>query len=243
MKLAESLYRIGTDLVNVYLIEDDGAITVIDTGIPGQWKDLLAELDSMGRSLEDIQGVILTHADSDHLGFAERIRRQIGVPVYVHEADAAQARGEVKKKNPAWGRVRLGPTLSFLWYAARRGGLSMTPVEEVVTVHGGETLDLPGAPRIVHTPGHSPGSVAVHSSAVDALFVGDAMTTRHVLTGETGPRPAPFTLDPGTALSSLHKWAELEARWVLPGHGYPWDQGVSEAVARVIEMAKGATGD
>lgn len=236
MKLAPSLHRIGTDMVNVYLIDDGTGLTLVDTGIPGQWTDLLAELDAIGRSLEDIRGVILTHADSDHTGFAERLRTEAGVPIYVHEADAAQARGEVKTKNPSWGKVRIGPLLSFLWYAGKRGGLSTNPIGEVITVTDGEVLPLPGEPRIIHTPGHSPGSIAIHSPLAVALFVGDAMTTRHVLTGAGGPRPAPFTLDEETALRSMERWRQVEARWVLPGHGYPWDGGVGEAVDRTLAV-------
>jgi glyoxylase-like metal-dependent hydrolase (beta-lactamase superfamily II) len=225
-------------MVNVYLIEDERGITLIDAGIPGLWTDLVTEVESMGRSLDDIRGVILTHADDDHLGFAERLRRDHGVTVYVHEADAAQARGEVKKKNPPWGKMRIGPTLSFLWYAGRRGGLRVDPVTEVTTVDDGAVLDLPGQPHIIHTPGHSPGSIAIHSPGVEALFVGDAMTTRHVLTGAAGPQPAPFTLDADAALQSLDRWLAVDARWVLPGHGYPWDGGVAEAVT-LVKSASG----
>jgi glyoxylase-like metal-dependent hydrolase (beta-lactamase superfamily II) len=224
-------------MVNVYLIEDQRGVTVIDAGVRGQWGDLHRELEMMGRSLSDIRGLILTHGDSDHLGFAERLRQEVGAPVFVHEEDAPQARGEVKKKNPPWGRVRVGPLLSFLWYAGRRGGMRFTPVGEVETVADGETLDLPGDPRIIHTPGHSPGSIAIHSRAVDALFVGDAMTTRHVLTGAEWPQPAPFTLDEETALASLERWEGTTATWVLPGHGFPWEGGVSEAVSQIRRAA------
>jgi glyoxylase-like metal-dependent hydrolase (beta-lactamase superfamily II) len=110
-------------------------------------------------------------------------------------------------------------------------------VTEVTTVGHGAVLDLPGNPQIIHTPGHSPGSIVIHSPAVDAVFVGDAMTTRHVLTGIEGPQPAPFTLDPETALASLDSWAGIDARWVLPGHGHPWDGGVDEAVVRIRRTA------
>lgn len=238
MQLAPSLHRVGSDMVNVYLIADERGVTLIDAGIPGLWEDLIRELNTMGRSISEIRGVILTHADTDHLGFAERIRQEADTPIYVHESDAAQARGEVEKKNPPWGKMRIGPTLSFLWYAGRRGGLKVSSVSEVTTVQDGESLDLPGDPRIIHTPGHSPGSIAIHSAPVEALFVGDAITTRHVLTGIRGPQPAPFTLQPEQALGSLRRWEGVEARWVLPGHGPPWDGGVADAVSRVRAAAE-----
>jgi len=236
LKLSPSLHRIGSDLVNVYLVEDDTGITVIDAGLSGQWADLVSELTSMGRTLDDIRGVVLTHGDTDHIGFAERLRADHDVPVYVHELDAARARGEVKK-DIEWGRFKVGPLLRFFWYGARRGGLRTQPVSEVVTFTDGETVDLPGAPRIIHIPGHTPGSAAIHVPAVDALFVGDALTTGHVLTGALGPRPAPFTLDPGRAIDSLNRLETIRAKWVLPGHGAPWGGGVVDAVAQVRELA------
>ena len=149
----------------------------------------------MGRSIADIRGLVLTHGDPDHVGFAERLRRDHGVPVHVHEADAAFARGE-DKKSVRMGPMKIGPMLRFMWYAGRKGGLRTTPIKEVETFTDGETLQLPGSPRIIHIPGHTPGSVAIHVPSVDALFVGDALTTGHVLTGATGPAPAPFTMDP-----------------------------------------------
>jgi hypothetical protein len=75
-----------------------------------------------------------------------------------------------------------------------RGGLRPQPATELQTIADGDVLDVPGSPRIIHTPGHTPSSVAVHVPAVDALVLGDTMTTRNVLTGVTGPKPAPFTL-------------------------------------------------
>jgi glyoxylase-like metal-dependent hydrolase (beta-lactamase superfamily II) len=240
MQLAPSLHRIGNDIVAVYLVDTPEGVTVVDAGLAGQWKEFTTELAAMGRSVDDVRGVVLTHGDSDHIGFAERLRREHGVPVFVHEADAARARGEVSTK-PEWGHLKIGATAGFLWYALRKNGLRTTPVTEVVAVHDGDVLDLPGAPHVIGMPGHSPGSIAIHIPAVDAVFVGDALTTRHVLTGQQGPQPAPFTDDPQEAIASLQHLAGLGATWVLPGHGTPWNGGVDEAV-RAVTQAAAASG-
>ncbi|HEX2883568.1 MAG TPA: MBL fold metallo-hydrolase [Candidatus Limnocylindria bacterium] len=239
MRLAPGLHRIGSDIVAAYLVEDASGVTLIDAGVSGQWRDLVAELRGMGRSVSDVRAVLLTHGDTDHIGFAERLRRDHGVPVHVHEADAARARGEVKP-SISWGKVRIGPLLRFLWYAGRRGGLRTEYLTDVRTLNGAETLDLPGSPRVIPLPGHSPGSVAYHVPGLEAVFVGDGLTTRHVLTGADGPGPAPFTDDPEAALASLAAIEATGARWVLPGHGWPWKEGVAEAVRRVREAATAA---
>jgi glyoxylase-like metal-dependent hydrolase (beta-lactamase superfamily II) len=237
MQLSPSLHQIGSDVVNSFLVEEAGAVTIIDAGLPGQWNELLAELAAMGRSIDDVRAVLLTHGDTDHIGFAARIHREHGVPILVHEADAARARGEVTKAMIGWGPVRIRPLAGFLWYSARRGGLRPPPVREIEALEDGATLDLPGSPRVVGMPGHTPGSVAFHVPSVDAVFVGDAMTTRSVLTGDTGPRPAPFTLDPAGARASFERLGELDARWVLSGHGPAWAGGAAEAVRRYASVA------
>lgn len=240
MRLGPGLHRIGSDSVNVYLVEDSSGVTIIDAGLSGQRRELEQELAQLGRSLDDVRGILLTHGDSDHIGFAERLRQADGIAVWVHELDAARARGEVKKPNAGWGHIKLRALLGFLWYGAWHGGLRTRPVREVGTFTDGAVLDLPGSPRIIHVPGHTPGSAAVHVPAVDALFVGDALTTRNVLTGERGPGPAPFTLDPDGALASLAKLESVQATWVLPGHGPPWQGGVAEAIRQIRQVDAGS---
>jgi len=243
MRLASHLHRIGTDVVNSYLVEDASGITIVDAGLPGQLRELERELTQLDRSLADVRGIVLTHGDTDHIGFAERLRQRNGISVNVHVLDAARARGEVKKPNGGWGRVKVRPLLKFFWYGATHGGLRIPPVREVVTFTDGDVLDLPGSPRVIHVPGHTPGSVAVHVPTVDALFVGDVLTTGNVLTGERGPRPAPFTLDPQSALASLSKLEAVSATWVLPGHGPPWRDGVAEAIRLVRQVAGSSLAD
>ncbi|MGN8551551.1 UNVERIFIED_CONTAM: MBL fold metallo-hydrolase [Microbacterium sp. SLM126] len=237
MRLGPHLHRIGNDVVAAYLVVTPEGVTLIDAGLPGHWDDLQAELAAIDRTPADVKGLVLTHGDSDHIGFAERLRREHGVPVYVHTADADRARGGDKPKTPM-GPMRLGPTFGFFTYALRKRGWRTEYLTEVIEVGDGDVLDLPGAPRVIGLPGHSPGSIAVHVPAAEAVFVGDALTTRHVLTGATGLQPAPFTDEPDRALDSLDRLAGLGATWVLPGHGAPW-QGSPDDVAAAVRAARG----
>lgn len=231
MEIARSLHRVGRDsIVNSYLVEEGGEVTIVDAGVSGLWHGLEDELRAMGRTLDDVRAIVLTHGHTDHIGFAERARRERGWPVSVHEADAALARGEVPNPAKGGGPVRPGAILSFLWWGARHGALRTTHLGEVATFGDGATLDVPGSPRVVLVPGHTPGSAALHFAGHDAVLVGDAMATYAVTTGAHGPRIAPFTADAEQARTSLARLEGLDARLVLPGHGDAFDGGIDEAV-------------
>jgi len=238
MKIAPGIHRIGDrSIVNSYLVEDAGQVTIIDAGVPGHYRDMPAELAAMGRTVADVRALLLTHGHTDHIGFAERLRRERQVPVSVHEADAALARGEVPNPAKGYGPTRLGPLLGFLWYTILRGGLRVPKLQEVATFGDGATLDVPGSPRVILTPGHTPGSAALHVPSLNALFVGDAFATYAVTTGAHGPQVAPFTADAAQAVASLARLEDVPADLALPGHGDPWTGGIQEAVRQVRQAA------
>lgn len=231
MRIAPGIHRLGPGLVNSYLLEDRDAVTIIDAGAPGYWNALPAELAAMGRRLDDVRAVVLTHAHTDHIGFAERIRKERGVPVYVHVDDVPLTR---KPAFPGFkGSVNIGATLRFVAFALRNGMARIPPILEVSTFADGETIDVPGRPRVLHVPGHSEGMSALHVASRDAVFLGDAFVTLDVLSGATGPRMSPFNADRHRAYDSLARLDGIEARLVLPGHGAPWAEGLREALARV----------
>jgi hypothetical protein len=124
MKIAPGIHRIGDNsMINAYLIEQVGEVTIIDAGVSGFYKDIDRELAAMGRTPADVRALVLTHGHTDHIGFAERLRRVRRVPVSVHEADAALARGEVPNPAKGYGPVKPGPLLGFFWFSALHGGL------------------------------------------------------------------------------------------------------------------------
>jgi glyoxylase-like metal-dependent hydrolase (beta-lactamase superfamily II) len=243
MQISDGIHRLGSGLVNSYLVADGGGVTIIDAGLPGYWSDLPAELAAMGRSLADVRAIVLTHGHSDHIGFAEKARKKRGVPVSVHELDALLARGKVPNPATGTGPVRPLPLLRFLALTMRKGGWHIDRLSEVSTFGDGATLDVPGSPRVVLVPGHTPGSAALHIAERDALFVGDAFATIVVTTGVVGPQIAPFTADAAEALASLDLLAGIEARWILPGHGQPWTAGTAAAIAAVRESTAAAPKD
>ena len=233
MEIGRGIRRIGIGMINSYLIEESGSVTIVDAGLPGYWNDLPDELAAAGRSLADVRSIVLTHGHSDHIGYAERARRERSIPVRVHEADAALARGEVPNPAKGLGPARAMPLLRFLLYTSTHGALRQDHIKEVSTYGDGATLDVPGAPRVILVPGHTPGSAVLHFAGHDALLVGDAFCTYAVTTGAIGPQVAPFTADREQALASLDRLNGVEAGYVLPGHGEPWTGGVEEAVRRV----------
>ena len=233
VRITPSIHRIGNDSrVNSYLVDVSGEVTIIDAAMPGFYGDIPKELAAMGRTIEDVRAVVLTHGHSDHLGFAERIRTERELLVWIHEADAALARGEIDPDNPM-GKIKFGPMLGFLWLGLRNGGLKRPVVEEVSTYGDGATLDVPGSPKVTLVPGHTPGSAALRFPGLGALFVGDALATYSVTDGGQGPRIAPFTSDRAQALESLSRLEDLPADLVLPGHGEPWLKGMHQALEEV----------
>jgi glyoxylase-like metal-dependent hydrolase (beta-lactamase superfamily II) len=232
MEIAPRIHRVGEEIVNSYLVEDGGGVTIVDAGAPAYWNTLPDALAAMGRRLEDVRAVLLTHGHSDHIGFAERARAS-GIPVSVHELDAALARSEVPNPARGYGPVKLRPLLGFLVFSARHGALRIPKIQAVSTFGDGATLDVPGSPTVIHVPGHTPGSAALHFPGHDALFVGDALATYAVTTGRSGPQLAPFTADEREALASLRRLEDVPAALILPGHGAAWRLGARAAMEAV----------
>jgi glyoxylase-like metal-dependent hydrolase (beta-lactamase superfamily II) len=240
-EIAEGVHRLGDDLVNLYLVEEGGRLAVVDAGLPAHRGQLESYLPTIGRTLADIEAVILTHAHIDHVGIADGVRRDTGAPVHVHEADENLAR--TGKNHPRDGSLlpylRHPATWRLLAMMARSGGAKPAKIAEVTTFGSAAgTLDVPGRPRVIPTPGHSPGHVAFHLPERGVLFAGDALCTYNPLTGRRGPQvmPRAFALSARGELEALSALEPLEAALLLPGHGDPWTDGPAAAVARAREV-------
>jgi glyoxylase-like metal-dependent hydrolase (beta-lactamase superfamily II) len=236
-EVAPGVHRLGNEMVNYYLVEADGGLTLVDAGLPGFRDQLEALLRERGKTIADLDALVLTHAHGDHVGLAETVRAA-GVPVHIHEADADQARtGKSHAREGSMPRyLRYPATWRLLAMGMRNGGLKAVKIASVSSFADGVQLDVPGRPRVIHTPGHSPGEVVFHFETQGALLAGDALCTWNPLTGRPGPQlmPSAFSMSNAQAMASLERIEPIEAV-LLPGHGDPWTAGVAAAVARARE--------
>ncbi|HET9199485.1 MAG TPA: MBL fold metallo-hydrolase [Dehalococcoidia bacterium] len=235
-EVAHGVYSIGQGHVEIYVIEDGGRLTLVDSGLKSDWKRINSEVTAMGKTLADIEAVILTHSHLDHMGNAERLRKEAGAAVHVHQDDLAQARGgERPARDPkARSMLSYGPSIliTIVQFALRGGLSSPPPIIEAATFTDGKVLEVPGRPKVVHVPGHTPGSSALFLEDRGVLFTGDALISYTFFGRKTGARISPSISNEDTAeaLRSLANIESLPAQIVLPGHGAPLNEGVDAAV-------------
>jgi glyoxylase-like metal-dependent hydrolase (beta-lactamase superfamily II) len=238
-QIAPGVHRLGTEWVNWYLVESDSKVTVVDTAMPGYYEQLEPALRSIGRTANDIEAVVLTHSHNDHVGCAERLRSETGARVLAPTGEAAVVRGETKPGQPAGIVPNLWrPALiQFMLHAGRNGGARFKPVAEVAAYDASDALDVPGRPKPISTPGHSPAHHSLHFAEHGVLFTGDAMASVSWISGSTAPQLHPFGEDRARMPASLGALESLDAGVVAFGHGEPFRGSPAAAVASARELA------
>ena len=160
-ELVPGLWRLGTGTVSWYVATEGDRLTAIDAGLPGFGRSLERDLAALGRTLADVEAVVLTHGDLDHIGLVPRLHAA-GARVLLHPAEErALRRPGAKKGDASPERMLLN-----LWRPSALRVLAGTILDSrpperfdgpVETFEDGDVLDVPGRPRAVHTPGHTPG--------------------------------------------------------------------------------------
>jgi len=192
------------ETVNVYWYEEPEGVTLIDTGFFFSGPAILRALN--GRP---VRRILLTHFHPDHSGSAAYLQRHTGAPVYVHSADYDFVAGQKwLDEEQGWWVTRA--MLKGLRYA----GLSRTePPERLLAFEDGDRF---GEFKVLHTPGHTPGSSSFWNARCGVLFVGDNLVKAPWGMMEGVPI---WTLDRGLQKRSLLRYRELPVRVMLSGHG------------------------
>ncbi|WP_322797247.1 MBL fold metallo-hydrolase [Tepidiforma sp.] len=227
VEVLPGLYQVRTRGSKAYLVVED-QITVIDCGSPGSAERILQVVEMLGRSPDDIATIVITHAHFDHVGGLPELQRWVPARTGVHLADAPAIDSDEPLPNPF-----MNPLLARICepYLLRndpgRGRID-------VRLRDGDVLPVFGGMRIVHMPGHTPGSIALYFPNRGAVIVGDAMQYKF---GRLMLPSRLFTQDMALAAASIRKLAELDFETLCFSHFRPI---LSGAAPRVRELARTA---
>jgi len=201
---------------NVYLVIAGEELTLVDTGMPKNTEKILGYIRELGWQPSDVSRILLTHFHIDHAGSAYEIRKLTNAKIAIHQEDADFVSGKKPAPIPKdFPRNLPRASSSFSEF---------TPVQPDITL---KQNDKVGALTVIHTPGHTPGSISLYDPDRRLLFVGDAI--RYTEGRITGP-PEQFTLDMQQATRSIEIISQLNFDVMLSGHGEPLKPNASVRV-------------
>lgn len=232
--MATGVVRIPTmsDFINSFaFLEADGSVTLVDCGLDRAPAKIVAGLQAIGRHPRDVQRIVLTHAHSDHAGGASAMLEHTGVSgVDAHADDAGFLRtGE----SPP---VDVSTTSGRVF--TRIGAGSFTAVPIANELQDGEVLDVAGGLRVVHTPGHTPGHVALLHESSGVLITGDSIFNFRAL--RSWPFAA-FCTNYAQCKQTAYRLADLDFTIAAFTHGPEIRTGAREEIRRFLTR-KGARG-
>ena len=223
MEIAPGVHAVRLLSVYAFLIPEP-RMTLIDTGLIGSGRGVQRYVRSIGRSMDELGQIICTHAHPDHIGAVRELAGEREVEVLMHPADLAGLR--VRLRDAVANRNR-GQLIA---YFTRHPG-EATPIED------GQVLPMLGGLEVVHTPGHTPGSVCLYARHHKLLFTGDVL---QVIRGKVTFASNFFSDDIALARASVGRMAELDVETIAFSHYPPWRDGANEVLRDLA--ARGVTG-
>ncbi len=204
---------------NCWLWKGDDGLTLIDCGCPNHAEEIVR----LSRDFGEIKRIIITHAHPDHAGSAAAISRALSVPVFAHESEVDFLRGKKYHEEKGSFICRCA-----LWLA-HSAGFTVPKVENVIALKHKEQIERLD---ILHTPGHTPGSLSLFAPSAQSLFCGDNLDN---LAGKPKLGQLWCTLDKNTRNASIGQYVTVDANRLLAGHGKPYESdGLRSQLQKLI---------
>lgn len=215
MEILSDVHWIDGVTANTYLVLGDQT-TLIDTGTPGKQKNIINYLQNELKSKpEDIKTIVLTHHHMDHTGSLYELKKLTNADIAVYKADRDIISGEKSSSDPIYMRFVSRLMTIFTSYKFVKPDIIL------------QENDMVNNYRVIHTPGHTPGSIALYNSDNGVIFVGDTLT----YDGNKVGGPPSFLINDNEALKkSIKKITDVEPNIMLSGHGKPLTENTSEMI-------------
>ena len=230
MEIAPGVHQVPMLGADAFLFTDE-RLTLIDAGMVGSRLALVRYLRRIGRDLDELDRIVCTHGHPDHIGgLRELIAGRPGVTVAMHPADIA---GLAVTLREALDRT-LEPPL-------RRGRLIdyLTPAPAgLEPLENGALVDAGGGLRVVHTPGHTPGSICLYAERHRILFTGDMLQVRR---GRLTHASAFFSHDLAASRVSIARLLEFDVQAIAFSHYPVWRADPNRALRELASSAIGTT--
>ncbi len=228
LEIVPHVYQLTIRGVNIILIAEE-ELTLVDTGFRGSSARIMDFIHSLGRSAEEISLIIITHNHIDHAGGLAELRRLTKAKVAAHKADIGDNDSQPSYPRPGQKTPRISPS-SIL-----HSVFSVKPSEVDIYLAGGEVFKPLGGLKVIHTPGHTPGSISLFSPQNRLLIVADALSKR----GKNPWLPHKMvSTDFRQAVDSVKGIAQLDFDILCFGHGQPLTGGVHKKMQDLIEKIK-----
>jgi len=214
---------------NVYVLVAEGGLTLIDSGVAGDVERIVAQLQAASYRLSDVHRIVLTHAHGNHIGGAAALARRSGAQVVAHRDEVPYV--EQTRPLPAPSLVQ-----RVLFWMSDHLVFRLSPCDVERAVEDGDVLEPLGGTRVVHMPGHTPGTMGLYQPERGIFFCGDALFNAHPMTGRPGLQlPLPMvTVDTAKALASVRKLSGLPIDVLCCGHGEPIVGGAGERIRALL---------
>lgn len=210
MELAPGIFCLPMDSVNVYLCADEAGLTLIDAAMPKKQDAIFQAIREAGYDPQQLNRLMITHADIDHAGSAAALQVTHSLTVYAGpETGIHLQEGSVPPHMPWFAN------LIMKWF------MRLTPVNKVITFQDGDELPVLGGLQVIATPGHTMDHFSLYHPATGVLFAGDALNTRQ---GRVQITPKRITADTAAANRSALRLLNLQPRIIACGHGQPLNQ-------------------
>ncbi|MFA5772995.1 MAG: MBL fold metallo-hydrolase [Thermoplasmata archaeon] len=208
-------------MINCFLIKGEKKHILVDTGIPKSEKKILKQINSHGIKKEDIGLLIITHGHIDHFGSAKELKEILKVPILMHELDSkALETGKSLVET-------LKPTKKY-WNILKRKLLkdSASPCTPDIILRENDEYELTNLGvngKVIHTPGHTPGSLSVVLDDGNAIIM-DLASSGILLGGiafNSRMKHPPFHDNLEQVKSSINQILSLNTETFYLGHGNP----------------------